>query len=193
VQARGEATLATLSQQREQLLQNRIELQRQLDRARKELQQVERNFNQSTVRAPISGTLLELNLRNSGQVVRSGEAIALIAPENTPFVIKSQINAQDINKVKPGQLVQIRVSACPFPDFGLLNGTVKTVAPDARPIGNGANPTYEVTIQPQQSFVGDERRQCPLQAGMEGSADIISQQETVVQFLLRKTRLISNV
>jgi HlyD family secretion protein len=191
-QARGEATLATLRQQREQLIQNQIELQRQLDRTRKELQQVERNFSQSTIRASISGTVLQLNLRNAGQVVRAGEAIALIAPQNAPFVIKSKIASQDINKVKPGQQVQMRVSACPFPDFGLLNGTVKTVAPDVRPAENGANATYEIAIQPEKAFVGDERRQCPLQAGMEGSADIISQQETVVQFLLRKTRLISN-
>lgn len=192
-QARGESTLATLRQQREQLLQNRIELQRQLDRTRKELQQVERSFGQSVVTAPIAGTILQLNLRNPGQVVRGGEAIASIAPKNTPFILKSQVASQDISKVKPGQQVQIRVSACPYPDFGLLNGTVKTVAPDARPVSERASATYEITIQPDQAFVGDERRQCPLQAGMEGSADIVSQQETVMQFLLRKTRLISNV
>lgn len=192
-QARGEATLATLRQQREQLLQNRIELQRQLDRTRKELQQVDRNFGQSIVRAPIAGTVLQLSLRNAGQVVRGGEAIAFIAPQNAPFTVKSRIAAQDINKVKLGQQVQMRVSACPFPDFGLLNGTVSAIAPDARPGENGTSAAYDITIQPDKAFVGDERRQCPLQSGMEGSADIISQQETIVQFLLRKTRLISNV
>ncbi|MBE9013066.1 HlyD family efflux transporter periplasmic adaptor subunit [Pseudanabaenaceae cyanobacterium LEGE 13415] len=192
-QARGASTLATLRQQREQLLQNRIELQRQLDRTSKELQQVERSFDQSLVRAPISGTLLQLNLRNADQVVRSGEAIAFIAPENAPFVLKAQIAAQDIDKVKPGQSIQMRVSACPFPDYGTLNGVIKTVAPDARPASENAAATYEITMEPAQSFVGDERRQCPLQAGMEGTVDVISRQETVVQFLLRKTRLISNL
>ncbi|BAU14658.1 HlyD family secretion protein [Leptolyngbya sp. NIES-3755] len=192
-QARGASTLATLRQQREQLLQNQIELQRQLDRTSKELQQVERSFDQSVVRAPISGTVLQLNLRNADQVVRSGEAIAFIAPQNAPFVLKGQIAAQDIDKVKPGQTIQMRVSACPFPDYGTLNGVIKTVAPDARPAIENAPATYEITMEPAQSFVGDERRQCPLQAGMEGSVDVISRQETVVQFLLRKTRLISNL
>ncbi|NDJ19532.1 HlyD family secretion protein [Myxacorys almedinensis] len=194
-QAQGASTLATLQQQREQLVQNQIELQRQLDRTQKELQQAERNFSQSTIRAPISGTLLQLNLRNPSQVVQSGEAIALIAPQNAPFVIKAQVSAQDIDKVKPEQQVQMRVSACPYPDYGTLNGTVKTVAPDARPASDGQNvpATYEITMQPENAFVGDERRQCQLQAGMVGSADIISRQETVVQFILRKTRLISNL
>ena len=189
-QAKGASTLATLGQQREQLLQNRNELQRQLDRTQKELQQLERNFSQSTIRVPISGTLMELNLRNVDQVVRSGDAIAFIAPQNAPFVVKAQVAAQDIDKVKPGQSVQVRVSACPYPDYGTLNGTIKTVAPDARPAANNAPATYEITMQPEKSYVGDDRRQCQLQAGMEGSADVISRQETIVQFLLRKTRMI---
>ncbi|GAP98890.1 HlyD family efflux transporter periplasmic adaptor subunit [Leptolyngbya sp. NIES-2104] len=193
IQAKGASTLATLRQQREQLLQNRIELQRQLDRTAKESQQIERSFDQSVVRAPIAGTVLQLNLRNADQVVRSGEAIAFIAPENAPFVLKAQIAAQDIDKVKLGQSIQMRVSACPFPDYGTLNGVIKTVAPDARPAAENAPATYEVTMEPARSFVGNERRQCPLQAGMEGSVDVISRQETVVQFLMRKTRLISNL
>lgn len=124
--------------------------------------------------------------------MRSGDAIAFIAPQNAPFVIKAQVSAQDIDKVKIGQSVQVRVSACPYPDYGTLNGTIKTVVPDARPAANKAPATYEITMQPEKSYVGDDRRQCQLQAGMEGSVDVISRQETIVQFLLRKTRMISN-
>ncbi|MEO0489801.1 MAG: hypothetical protein AAFZ49_09620 [Cyanobacteria bacterium J06659_2] len=29
-----------------------------------------------------------------------------------------------------GQLVQIRISACPYPDYGTLPGTVQTISPD---------------------------------------------------------------
>lgn len=192
-EAKGASTVAALRQQQQQLLQNRTEIQRQLDRTAKELQQVERSFSDSTIRAPISGTLLQLNLRNPDQVVRSGDSIALVAPENAPFIMKAQVASQDIDKVKPGQLVQMRVSACPYPDYGTLNGTVKTVAPDARSIANNAPATYEITVQPEKSYVGNNQRQCALQAGMEGSADVISREETVMQFLLRKTRLISNL
>lgn len=203
-QAQGEASLATLRQQRGQLLQNQAELQSQLARSQKELQQAERDFNQQVIRAPIAGTLLQLNLRNSRQVVQPGEAVAYIAPANAPLLIKSQVSAQDIEKVKVGQQVQMQVSACPYPDYGTLKGTVKAIAPDALPAPNlggtgetvaqAAVPTaYEVTILPQTTYVGTSNHPCQLQAGMEGKADIISRRETVLQFILRKARLISNL
>ena len=197
-QAQGEAALATLQQQREQLLQNQIELQRQRDRSQKELQQIENDFNQTVIRAPIAGTLLQLNLRNPQQVVSPREVAASIAPFNAPLLIKAQVPAQDIDKVNPEQTVQMQISACPYPDYGILQGAVKTVAPDALPAANNSagapqQATYEVTIQPQTKFVGDADHQCQLQAGMEGKATIISRQETVLQFILRKIRLLSNV
>ncbi|YAF96892.1 MAG: HlyD family efflux transporter periplasmic adaptor subunit [Nodularia sp. CChRGM 3473] len=200
-QAKGEATLAALNKEQETLLQQRIELQKQLSQTRKELQQVETDLNQSVIRAPITGTLLQLNLRNPGQVVQPTQPIAQIAPLDAPMLIKAFVQAQDIDKVKPGQKVQMQVSACPYPDYGTLHGTVKTVAPDALPVrkngaeqGTGtAQVAYEATIEPKTVYVGRGDRQCQLQPGMEGRADIISRQETVLNFILRKARLITDL
>ncbi|MFN6468515.1 MAG: HlyD family efflux transporter periplasmic adaptor subunit [Nostoc sp. SerVER01] len=197
-QSRGEATLAALKKERETLLQQRLELQKEIDRTTKELQQIKTDLNQSIVRSPISGTLLQLNLRNPGQVVQPSEAIAQIAPLNAPLLIKARVPAQDIDKVKPGQQVKMQVSACPYPDYGTLNGNVKTIAPDAVPIvKKNENPSvaqvvaYEVTIEPQTPYVGRSDRQCYLKSGMEGRSDIISRQESVLQFILRKARFIT--
>lgn len=52
---------------------------------------------------------------------------------------------------------------------------------------------YEVTIEPEGLSLGRETRQCSIKMGMEGRADIISKQETVLQFFLRKARLIADV
>jgi multidrug efflux pump subunit AcrA (membrane-fusion protein) len=197
--AKGEATLAALKKERETQLQQHLEFQKQLERNRKELQQIENDLNQSVIRAPIAGTVLQLNLRNPGQVVQPSEAIAQIAPLNAPLLIKTQVPAQDIDKVKIGQKVQMQVSACPYPDYGTLKGTVKTIAPDALSVAkNSATATitpaatYEVTIEPQTPYLGRSNRQCQLKPGMEGRADIISRQETVLRFILRKARLITD-
>ncbi|BAZ31801.1 HlyD family secretion protein [Cylindrospermum sp. NIES-4074] len=199
-QYKGKATLAGLKKERETLSQQRLEAQKQLVRNRQELQQIETDLNKSVIRSPITGTLLQLNLRNPGQVVQPSEAIAQIAPLNAPLLIKARVPAQDIDKVKAGQQVQMQVSACPYPDYGTLKGTVKTVAPDALPLArNGAMSdvpqvsAYEVTVEPETLYVGRGDRQCRLQSGMEGRADIISRRETVLQFILRKGRLISNI
>lgn len=194
--AKGKATLAALIKERETLLERRIQLRNQLDQGQKELEKIETNLRQTIVQAPIEGTLLQLQLRNPGQVIQPGEAVAYIAPAHSPLLIKAQIPSQEIDKVKVGQAVQMQVSACPYPDYGTLKGTVKTVAPDALPAASqgptssAAPGAYEVIIEPQAQFVGDEGDQCRLQAGMEGRADIISRQESVMKFILRKTKLI---
>jgi multidrug efflux pump subunit AcrA (membrane-fusion protein) len=110
--------------------------------------------------------------------------------------------------LKQGQKVQMRVSACPYPDYGTLKGKVKTISPDAiAPQGNGATTTpttsasqktaavgafYQVTIEPESLSLGRDKHQCAIQLGMEGTVDIISREETVLKFLLRKARLIAD-
>lgn len=203
--ARGTATLATLDKEREQLLQKQAELQTQIDRDRKELQQVETELNNTVIRAPVSGVIQDLSLRNQSQVVHLGDKIAQIASSEAPLLIKARVAAQDIDKVKVGQVVHMRVSACPYPDFGTLQGNVSKIAPDAislsgtdgnqlqespRPTVGGA---YEVTIQPITMALQANGQKCPIQTGMEGSVEIVSREETVLQFLLRKARLLTSL
>ncbi len=209
--AKGEATLAKLKQERQGRVKRRIEIQNQMSSYSQELQQIATELENTIVRAPTSGEIQELNLRNVSQMVRPGEAIALISPSNTPLEIKALVASGDIAKVEVGQKVQIRVSACPYPDYGTLNGTVSFIAPDATmpqnnstssfnsSLSRGIPPAqtsqggiYNVIIQPDSLVLGTGEQKCQIQSGMEGKADIISREETVLTFLLRKTRLLTD-
>jgi len=197
--AKGLATIAALNKERENLLTSKIALQNQQKRDTKELQQIGLELRKTFILAPTDGTILKLELRNPGQVVSIGQAIAQIAPRDASLVVKARVAESDIGKVKAGQTVQMRVSACPYPDYGTLKGVVQAVAPDAFPAASGGvdrsiSPSvYEVTIQPENKFVGTGDRVCRLQPGMEGAADIISRSETVLQFILRKARLLTDL
>lgn len=197
--SKGEGNLAALKKERELLLQQRLELQKQQIRTRQELQQLENELNKSVIRSPTNGTIMQLKLRNPGQVVQLSEALAQIAPVDAPLIIKAHVSAKDIDKVKTGQVVQMQVSACPYPDYGTLKGIVKTVAPDILSttqnnsiISTPQVANYEINIEPQSLFLGKGNHLCYLKSGMEGRADIISRQETVLQFILRKSKLITN-
>ncbi len=202
-QAEGKTTIATLNREREKLIQQRIEAQNQLTRDRQELQQIETEIKGTVVRAAASGTIQELNLRNPEQIVSPGDVVAKIAPSDAPLEIKALVASQDIDKVEIGQEVQMRVSACPYPDYGTLKGTVTTIAPDsttlqtnqanAQPNTSGideAQSTYNVTIKPNSLSLNAAKKQCSIKSGMEGRADIISREETVLTFILRKSRFL---
>ncbi|AUT03871.1 hemolysin D [Nostoc sp. CENA543] len=198
--ARGEASIATLNKERQSLQQRQVEIQAQITQYDKELQQIARQLQSSIIRATSDGIVLKLNLRNPGQVVRASEAIAEIVPQNTPLIVKAMIPTADIKKVAVGQKVQLRVNACPYPDYGTLQGQVQAISPDSitpqRNDNNTVTPSesyFEATIQPESQKFGHEQQQCQIQSGMNAEANIISQQETALQFILRKARLITDL
>ncbi|WP_421654925.1 HlyD family secretion protein [Leptothermofonsia sp. ETS-13] len=183
---------ATLSNRRDRLLQQRLALENQIQYDGESLRAVTAEINKQIVKAPTDGKLLKLDVNYPGQPLRMGDPIARIVPQNAPLVVKGQVETQDISKVAIGQPVQMRVTAYPYPDYGVLPGKVQAIAPDVTTVRDGSGSGmsyYEVTIQPDQPYLTKNSRQYPLQAGMEVRADIISRQETLLQFLLRKARL----
>lgn len=204
--ARGESTLAVLNKEREKLQSAQAEIENQLRHDVKELQQIGIELSKTFILAPDSGTILKLDLRNPGQVLKPGESIAQIAPSNAQMVVKARVIAQDIGKVrlcKQEQVLdcsegkaQLRVSAYPYPDYGTLQGAVRAISPDAitpqSSSSGAAAPYYEVTIQPEKFYLVKGDLQYPLQSGMQITADIISREETVLTFILRKARLLTD-
>jgi HlyD family secretion protein len=208
VRSKGRATLAALNRERESLIQRRLDFQTQLIRDQKELRQTKNELQKSIIRATSDGIIFQLNLRNAYQVVRLGDTIAKIAPNRNAFVIKAMVATQDIAQVKPGQTAQLRVHACPHPDYGILKGVVSAVSPDAitpnragieslstvQDLGVSKDAKYfEVTIQPDRFSLENGDRQCQLQSGMEAETNIISRAENLLQFILRKARLVTDL
>jgi multidrug efflux pump subunit AcrA (membrane-fusion protein) len=135
--------------------------------------------------------------------VQAGQAIAQIAPPNYSLLVKARVGGNDINKVLKGSEVQMRVNGCPYTEYGTLKGIVKDISVDvvAAAPSSGTNDsqaapkasTYEVTIQPKALSLGKRKNICRLKYGMDGRADIITQKETVLEFILKKARLLTDV
>lgn len=191
-----------LIQDRQRLIQQRNEVFSQIAANDREIAQIAIELQPTPILAPISGTIQDLNLRNNAQVVHPGDRLAQIMPTGTPLNIKAYVAISDISNVKVGQTVQMRVSACPYTDYGVGSGKVVQVSADAKSIdksgGNSgstqppaASGVYEVTIEPDDLTLNRGGHQCEIRSGMDGRTDIISKEETVLEFMLKKARLLS--
>ena len=202
-QASSESTLAALSQEQAGLIQQALTLQQQQIQDRHAHKQVDRDLSQTVVRAPATGTIFQLNLRNVGQSVSLGEPIAQMAPHEVGLTIRALISTTDIHQVKVGQTAQLRISACPYPDYGILSGMVQAISPDTVSVNsmngtgntvstNPSNQTgyFEVGIQPTALTFGQGKHQCDLRSGMTANTEIVAHEETVLTFLLRKAKLL---
>lgn len=199
----AQATHAALIRERESLMQQRIGTQKQLERDQRQLEQIELDLTKMKIIATAKGSIARLNLRNPGQMVNSGQEIAQLIPKNTSLVIEASILPSEISQIEVGQPVQMQVSACPYPDYGTLPGVVSQISQDTMKSSDvdasnlakidQRTAFYKVTIKPTRFVLGKGENVCSVQLGMEGRADIISKEESLLQFLLRKARLLSNI
>ncbi|MDE0556169.1 MAG: efflux RND transporter periplasmic adaptor subunit [Candidatus Poribacteria bacterium] len=112
-----------------------------------ELRQIE--YDDTVIKAPISGTILE-KLVEEGQVITSrlssiaseeGQTLVTMADLDTVYVV-TEVDETDIGKVEIGQPVTITVEAYPDTPF---QGEVLKIAPQGQAIQNVT--TFEVTSE----------------------------------------------
>jgi HlyD family secretion protein len=204
VESTGQSTLATLRQEKAVVIQQQSALQVQTNQTQQTLRQLQSELNQTMIRATGDGVILRLMLRNPNQVVQAGETLAEIAPSRDALSLKAIVAPQDISSVRLGQTAHMRVTACPYPDYGLLKGEVVAISPDvvSAPASGSPSPGsspppqpsgFEVIIRPERLELVHSDRRCVIQAGMEAEATIIAREETFLRFLLRKVRLLGNL
>ncbi len=195
-QARGDSTLATLRQTQQALTRQQTELEQQIQAHQQTFRQVSLELARFVVRAPISGTIQSISLRNQNQVLQSGDVIAQIAPLNAELTIKAQVSQADVSRVQIGQQANVRIDSCPYTDYGVLFGQVIAMSPDTeRPESSSTDtlPFYWAEIAPQASSLQAANHTCNLQAGMLGRADIVTQRETFLNGLARRLRLVTDL
>ncbi|NOT62086.1 MAG: HlyD family efflux transporter periplasmic adaptor subunit [Acidobacteria bacterium] len=161
-----------------------LEQQNRIARLESEAAAAEISLRQTTVRAPYDGVLTELAVRGPGNVVQAGQQVAALAPAGAQLVIEAQVLNKDMARIAVGLPVKLKFDAFPFQEYGVVNGHILTVAPDAAgESGRGAS--YKVTIQPGQASSG---KTLALRSGMTATAEIITERKTILHLLLEPFR-----
>ncbi|MBC1262504.1 HlyD family efflux transporter periplasmic adaptor subunit [Synechococcus sp. BSF8S] len=194
-----EQAVENLSDVRSQAQNREAELEKEIAAIVSTSAEARRNLGKTTVRAPVSGIVFRLQVSNAMQTIAAGQELAMITPSNAERLVKVNVRSEDVETVRPGQQADLRIAGCPYPDFGTLRAEVVAVSPDALPMGGGTLGTegtavgssqlYEVTLKPEQTFLTSQSRRCEVKIGMPLQADIVTREETLMRFVLRKTRI----
>lgn len=120
------------------------------------------------------------------------QVIAIVTPNRT---IQALVPAESINQIAPHQIAQMRVTACPYGEFGTLKGKVITISTQPIMMTDSIvqqlnqSTLYAVTIQPQGLVLQQATKSCPVRVGMQGKMDIVLREESVGRSVLRQMRL----
>jgi HlyD family secretion protein len=105
-------------------------LEGQLSVARAEYAGARAALDKMTIRAPIDGTVLEVNVRVGELVSPTSPIPPLQLADLSSLCVRAELDERDIGAIKAGQAVTVRATAFPGRDFG---GTVAAVAPLVEP------------------------------------------------------------
>ena len=103
--------------------------------------------NRITIYAPQSGEVLNLAFANAGAVVRPGELILEIVPNNQDLIATAEVNPSDRDSVREGLRVQARLSGLKAWDSPLLEGTISDISADLKTSPDGRYSYYEAKFK----------------------------------------------
>jgi HlyD family secretion protein len=184
-----DAARSALARAQQRLVQQTEELRRitadaplpttaegQLDAARAELQVARAALEKLTIRAPVDGTILQVNARR-GELAspQAGQPLVLIG-DMSSLRVRAEVDERDIEKIKAGQPVVVRAAAFRGRDIA---GKVAFVAPLVQTARNSTLNQRSMTDVDVVEVLVDLAEPGPLVAGMK--VDVYFQKEAAVK------------
>lgn len=211
-----QAAVASLERKRQEMISQFLadntaklaDASRRRDDLRQTLLKAEARLGHMRLLAPATGTIQELAVSSSGQVVTSGQQLMSIVPQGADLEVEAMVLNEDIGFVEQGQEAILKVDAFPFTRYGTLAGRVTRVSTDAvdarqagfRPGSNtgtnaaaqpGAQPNgrtsglvFPITVIPAQAYMQIDGKRIPLTPGMEVMVEVRTGERRILEYLL---------
>ncbi|MFJ5483612.1 HlyD family type I secretion periplasmic adaptor subunit [Pectobacterium actinidiae] len=137
--------------------------------------------------APTEGIVAGLAVFTQGGVVSAGDKLMDIVPLDQPLMVEGRLPVQDVDKVQPGQPVELEFAAFNRASTPKLPGTVKTVSADRLEDPQGT-PYYYIEISVDDLHNREVLPGLLLQPGMPVTAFVKTGERTMMSYLLKPLR-----
>ncbi|MFT6225282.1 MAG: HlyD family type I secretion membrane fusion protein [Paracoccaceae bacterium] len=137
------------------------------------------------VRAPESGLLHAVAFPNRGEVIAPGETLFEILPTSQGLVAQIKIQPIDIGHVAAGDVVSIKIETFDARRYGLVSGTILSISPNSVMDPVTSQGYFRTIVALDQLTIGQGQWQSALRPGMAASAEIITDERTVIAYLLK--------
>ncbi|PSV55168.1 HlyD family type I secretion periplasmic adaptor subunit [Photobacterium sp. GB-1] len=137
-------------------------------------------LKRTEITAPMDGTIKDILVRSLGGVVKPGEPIMELVPNDSKLIVEARISPQDIAFVQTGLEATIKFTAYDFVVYGGRKGTVTYVSADALQTEDGTA-YYRAHIQ----LHDDPETRLQVIPGMQAMVDILTGEKTVLSYWLK--------
>jgi HlyD family secretion protein len=138
-------------------------LEAQVASARGDLAFARVNLEKSKIRAPIDGTVLQVNIKPGELATPQALSPLLLIANLSTLNVRAELDERDVNEIKVGQAASVRAAAFPDREFA---GTVTSIAPLVEPSRLGGRTASNRTDVDVLEVVVKLNQPGPLTAGM---------------------------
>jgi protease secretion system membrane fusion protein len=136
------------------------------------------------VKAPITGTVVGLKVFTEGGVIKAGDLLMEVVPENGNLIIEARVPPQYIDKVRVGLTAFTRFTAFNVNTTPVVDGEVSLVAPDKTFAPDGKEEFYLAHIKTTEGAL--QRLQgLEVQPGMPVEIVVKTGERTFMSYLLK--------
>lgn len=141
-------------------------------------------FQRLEIQAPVRGIVQVLNAHTVGGVVNPGETIVEIVPINDDLVAEVRLAPRDIGHISAGQAAKVKFTTFDFARHGAVDGILKSVSATTL-FDDDGQPYYKGIVELDQGFVGSDPTRRPITPGMTLTAEILTQDRSLLTYLLK--------
>ena len=139
-------------------------------------------LSRQDVLSPSTGVAQNLRVFTTGGVIRPGEPMVDIVPENDQLIVQAHVSPLDIDSVVPGMTAEIRFPTFHTQFLPIMSGRVSSVSRDRIMDDQTKQPYF--LAQVVATNVPDELKQ-RLSAGMPADIVFPTGERTVMEYLVR--------
>jgi HlyD family secretion protein/adhesin transport system membrane fusion protein len=138
--------------------------------------------------SPVDGTIKKLYFYTVGGIIKPGDIVAEVTPQNDSLIIEAKIKTSDRALVYSGQEVKIAITAYDTSKYGLLKGEVLFISSDSTVDPRTSAMYYLVRIRANlDGFAPD----LPILPGMVANVNILTGKKTIMQYIIKPLKDIS--
>ncbi|TVR81027.1 MAG: HlyD family type I secretion periplasmic adaptor subunit [Rhodospirillales bacterium] len=139
----------------------------------------------TTVVAPVAGTVMNLRFKTLGGVVRPGDPVLDIVPEDEALIIEAQITPQDIDSVHAGLPAHVLFPSFPQRNMHRLPADVLMVSADALLDERTGQRFYTARIKIDPDVLAERAPGVVLTPGMPAEVFIRTVERTLLEYLVQ--------
>ncbi|ERP96785.1 hypothetical protein Q669_27780 [Labrenzia sp. C1B10] len=178
------AELTALSEEREKVAKELSEINAEIAQADEALSATSDILNRTEIVSPIEGRVLKVNYKTVGGVVRPGEPIITIVPENEELILDTRLRTSDIDNVMIGMDAKVQLTSFMGRHMKPLTGEVFQVGADAETDEQTGEQFYTVRVRVTSDDIREAGGGFELVPGMPAQVFIQTGAHTPMRYLL---------